>query len=196
MAQDDWRLRIELESPEGLLERLGIADSDADELADELRDHRLAVSKDGDTVFVYADSALALEGARRLIDRELADLGVRGDVRAEHWLRAEDRWDDDPPAPDIDDELLAEGHAPWEVRIPCESHDAARALADRLEQDGYGVVRRWRFVIAGCSSREEADALAARLHGVVEPGGALVWETGRNPFALFLSGLGGSSTPL
>jgi len=196
MAHDDWRLRIALESPEGLLERLGLADSDADDLTDELRDHRLAVSKDGDTVFVYADSSLALERAHRLIDREVDLLGIRADIRVEHWLADEDRWDDDPPAPDIDDELLAGGHAPWEVRIPCASHDAARELADRLEQDGYGVVRRWRFVIAGCASREQADELAKRLRGEVEPGGALVWETGRNPFALFLSGLGGSSTPL
>jgi hypothetical protein len=196
MAHDDWRLRIELDSPEGLLERLGLADSDADDLAEDLRDNRLAVSKDGDTIFVYADSSLALERAHRLIDREVELLGIRGDIRVEHWLAAEDRWDDEPPAPDIDDEVLAEGYAPWEVRIPCETHDAARALADRLEQEGYGVVRRWRFVIAGCSSREQADELAKRLEGEVEPGGALVWETGRNPFALFLSGLGGSSTPL
>ena len=140
-------------------------------------------------VFSALEMALASATKKRFMSEE-------ADVRVEHWLAEDDRWDDEPPAPDIDDEVLAEGYAPWEVRIPCESHEAARALADRLEQDGYGVVRRWSFVIAGCSSREQADELAKRLQGEVEPGGALVWETGRNPFALFLSGLGGSSTPL
>jgi len=55
MATDDWRLRIELpdeEGARGLLERLGLARSDADDLAAELRNERLAVSQDGDTVFV------------------------------------------------------------------------------------------------------------------------------------------------
>ena len=40
------------------------------------------------------------------------------------------------------------------------------------------------------------DALAARVHGEVEPGGELVWETvPGNPFAVF-GGLGGSGTPI
>ena len=50
MATDDWRLRIELpdeEGARGLLERLGLARSDADDLAAELRNERLAVSQDG-----------------------------------------------------------------------------------------------------------------------------------------------------
>ena len=60
--------------------------------------------------------------------------------------------------------------------------------AEREQQ----LVRRWRYVLAGAASREDADALAQRLHGEVEPGGELVWEvTPANPFALVLGGLGG-----
>ena len=46
MASDDWRLRIELEHEEkhGLLERIGLRESDAEELAAELRDLKLAVT--------------------------------------------------------------------------------------------------------------------------------------------------------
>jgi hypothetical protein len=51
-------------------------------------------------------------------------------------------------------------------------------------------------VIAGTASREEAQGLAQRLHGEVEPGGELVWAaTPGNPFAVF-GGLGGAGTPL
>ena len=86
---------------------------------------------------------------------------------------------------------LARGYAAWEVRVSCRSVGEARELADRLEAEGFGVVRHWRYVLAGVASREEADALAARLHGEVEPGGELVWEvTPSNPFA-FLGGLAG-----
>lgn len=200
MARDDWRIRIEIEDEQapGLLERLGFALSDeASELAQELEKRRLAVSYDDDEVFVYASSRAEAERARAVIQAELRDLGiaaVTGPV--EHWLEDEDRWDDEPPDETWEEEELERGYAPWEVRISCESHRAARELAEQLEQEGYSVERRWRHLIVGTASKEEAEALAARLHGEVEPGGELVWETvPGNPFAIF-GGLGGSGTPL
>lgn len=196
---DDWRLRIELgdEAAGGLAARLGLVDTEVDELAEELRDRKLAVTHDGPTVYVYADSAAALAATRQVIDRELAELDVAPlMVVAEQWLAAEDRWDDEAPGQDEDAETLEEGYAPWEVRIPCRSHHEANELADRLAQEGYGVVRRWRYVIAGCASKEDAEALAARLHGQVEPGGELVWDSARtNPFVIF-SGIGGGGIPV
>jgi hypothetical protein len=107
------------------------------------------------------------------------------EVAAEHWLESEERWDDDPAGPSEDEELLAEGYAPWEVRVQCPDHRAARELADSLGSEGYGIVRRWRYVIAGCASKEQADELAARVHGQVEPGGEIVWESLKgHPFAI------------
>jgi hypothetical protein len=199
VARDDWRLRIELgeDAAGGLLSRLGILGSEARELAHELQDQRLAVTRDDGTIFVYADSSLQLERARQVIDAELRDLEIEPDaVVQEHWLAAEARWDDEPLTHYSEDETLAAGYAPWEVRIPCRNHEEARKLADRLEAEGYGVVRRWSYVIAGTATREDAQALAQRLHGEVEPGGELVWEsTPENPFAIF-GGLGSSGTPL
>ncbi len=189
MARDDWRLRIELpvEHAGGLLSRL--RRTDAEELADELKQSRVAVTHDEDTVFVYASTSLELERAQQAIDAELADLGVRPrEVVRERWLADEERWDSEALPGDA--ETVAEGYAPWEVRIPCRDHRAARELADRLERDGYGVVRRWSYVIAGCASKEQADELAARLHGEVELGGEIVWEARLpSPFAVF-GGLG------
>ena len=197
---DDWRIRIKIEDEQapGLLERLGFELGDeASELAQELEKRRLAVSYDDDEVFVYASSRAEAERARAVIQAELRDLGiaaVTGPV--EHWLEDEDRWDDEPPDETWEEEELERGYAPWEVRVSCESHRAARELAEQLEQEGSSVERRWRHLIVGTASKEEADALAARLHGEVEPGGELVWETvPGNPFAIF-GGLGGSGTPL
>jgi hypothetical protein len=199
VARDDWRLRIELGegAAGGLLARLRIVDSSVRDLARELEEERLAVTRDADTVFVYADSSLALERAQKVIDAELEHLKLQPDaIVREHWLVDERRWDDQPAGPATDEETLAAGYAPWEVRIPCGSHDDARELADRLEAEGYGVVRRWSYVIAGTATREEAQELASGLHGEVEPGGELVYETSRrNPFAIF-GGLGGTGTPL
>jgi hypothetical protein len=196
MAQDDWRLRIELEEEEhasSFLERLKLElGTDAVELARDLRKRRLAVSANGDTVFVYARTRQEGERAREVVDAELRRHGFNAKREVvEHWLHEEERWDDEPPGPDVEEETLEEGYAPWEVRFECPSHHEAHRLADELEADGYGVVRQFHYVIAGTATEEEARKLAARLHGDVEAGGELVYETmPQNPFAVF-GGLGG-----
>ena len=195
MARDDWRIRIELEEEThagDLLARLGFdLGSEARELARELEAWRLAVSREGSVVYVYVSSALEAERARTIVVAELRELELNArDVRIEQWLAEEERWNDEAPGPDLEEETLARGYAPWEVRIECDSVAEARRLADELEAEGYGVVRRFRYVLAGTSTREEARRLADRLHGEVEPGGELVWEvTPQNPFAVF-GGLG------
>jgi hypothetical protein len=191
---DDYRIRIQVEDePEGLLDRLGLElGEEAAELARELRQRRLAVSRDGDDLFVYAATLDEAERARAVVQAELDDLDVPAVTSpVEHWLEAEERWDDEPPSDTWEESALERGFAPWEVRVQCTSHHEARALAERLESEGYAVERRWRYLIVGASSQEDAAALAERLHGEVEPGGELVWETvPGNPFAVF-GGLGG-----
>jgi hypothetical protein len=194
MASDDWRIRIELpdeEGAHGLLERLGLARSEADELADELRNERLAVSHDGNTVFVYTSSGMLAEQASRIVERELADADVNAErFVTEHWLAAEERWDDDAPQGTWEQEEIRRGFAPWEVRVECDSLHEAHELAERLRGEGYGVSRTFTYVIAGTSSRDEAVQLARRVHGEIEPGGELVYEVQpQNPFAVF-GGLG------
>jgi len=194
MAQDDWRIRIELpdeEGAHGVLERLGIARGDAETLADELREQRLAVSRDGNTIFVYTASALQAEQASRVIERDLheANLSPRRLV-TERWLAAEERWDDDPQQPPTEEDLVRRGFAPWEVRVECETLAEAHDLAEKLTNEGFGVSRTFTYVIAGTETREQAVELARRVHGSVEPGGELVYEVQpSNPFAVF-GGLG------
>jgi hypothetical protein len=214
MARDDWRIRIDLPDEQvarGLLGRLRLAKSDARELADELRGRRLAATRDGDTVFVYAESGLQAEQARALVEQELEEERL-SPVRVvlERWLGQEERWEaakrpvraggpGDREVPPTDDEtweedLLARGYAPWEVRIASASVREARDLAEQLEREGYSVTRTFRYVIAGTETREEAQELARRVHGDVEPGGELVYEVlPRNPFAVF-GGLTGTGT--
>jgi hypothetical protein len=201
VARDDWRIRIDLPEEEhalGLLSRLGLdLGSEARELARELEERRLAVSREGEHVFVYAASRLEAERAQEVVQAQLREQRLQPTaVRLEHWLADEDRWNDEPPEPFPEDELLSRGFAPWEVRVECPSLDEARELADQLESEGYGVVRNFHFVIAGTATRADAVELARRVHGEVEPGGELVWEVAPgNPFAVF-GGMGGTGTPL
>jgi hypothetical protein len=195
MATDDWRIRIEVEEEEhatGLLERLaGELGSEARELAEELKERRLAVSRDGDTVFVYAATRGEAEQARAIVEAELGENGIEARTsRVEHWLDEEDRWDDEPPGETWEEEELDRGFAPWEVRVECPSRQEAQKLGERLEAEGYRPERRFHYLIVGTASREDADALAARIHGEVEAGGQVVREAEpANPFSIF-GGLG------
>ena len=193
MAADDWRIRITVEDHAGgLLDRLGDAlGGEAAELAQELEQRRLAVSRDGDELFVYAASQAEAERASEIVATVVKEDGIEAKTsKIEHWLEAEERWDDEPKGETWEAEELDRGYAPWEVRVALPSHHEARTLADTLEREGYSVERRWRYLIVGSDSKENADALAQRVHGEVEPGGEVVWETvPGNPFAVF-GGLG------
>jgi len=117
--------------------------------------------------------------------------GIEAETITEHWLPEEERWSGEPPSETWEEEVIEHGHAPWEVRVELPSHEEADKLADELEREGFDVARRWRYLIVGAGSEEEARALAKRVHGDAEPGGEVVWEvTPQNPFAVF-GGLGG-----
>jgi hypothetical protein len=195
---DDWRIRIELpeeEHAETLLGRLGLdlGSDEAKRLAEELEGRRLAVSHDGNELFVYASSPAEAERARRIVEAELAEERIEAVTSSvERWLEEEERWTGEPPSETWEEEEIERGYAPWEVRVERQSHGQARKLADELERDGYDVVRRFRYVIVGAASEEEAQELAARLHGEAEAGGEVVWEgMPQSPFAVF-RGLGGT----
>ena len=193
---DDWRIRIELGETahaDTLLGRLGLdlGSDEAQHLAQELQGHRLAVSNDEDTVFVYVDSGAQADQARKIVEAELQDEGIEAEAITERWLPDDERWSGEPPQETWEQEVIEQGHAPWEVRVELPSHEEADKLADELEREGFDVVRRWRYLIVGAGSEEEARALAKRVHGDAEPGGEVVWEVApQNPFAVF-GGLGG-----
>jgi hypothetical protein len=194
MAYDDWRIRIELpdeEGARGFLDRLGLTRDNADDLAEELREQRLAVSQDENTVFVYASTGMQAEQASRIVEQELEDAGLTPTrFVTERWLREEERWDDEPAQPDAEEELLERGYAPWEVRVESKSLGEAHDLAEQLRAEGFDVSRTFTYVIVGTADRAQAVELAKRIHGEVEPGGELVYEVQpQNPFAVF-GGLG------
>ncbi len=195
---DDWRIHITVgDEADGLLDRLGSSlGGEAGELAQELEQRRLAVSRDGDELFVYASTRTEAIRAGELIDVVLREESIEAKASpVEHWLEAEERWDDEPKGETWEAEELERGYAPWEVRVALRSHREARALAETLEGEGYSVERRWQYLIVGTASKQDAQALAKRVHGEVEPGGDLIWEAvPGNPFAIF-GGMGSSGTP-
>ena len=196
MSSEDWRIQIELEQngdhAADFFERLtgGLSD-EASELAKVLSGDRLAVSRDDNVLFVYASTKRQAEHAHAVIEAELRHRGLEAAVsRVEHWLDSEERWDSEPQGETWEEEAAEHGSAPWEVRVGCKSHGEAMKLAEQLEGEGYRPVRRWRFLIIGTDTREDAEELARRLHGEVEPGGDVAWDEAGDagvisPFRLF-----------
>jgi hypothetical protein len=190
MANDDWRITVEVEGAKDVAQRLsGDLSDEARELADDLKARRLSVSVDDETLFIYAGSQADAEKAHAIVESELGANGLEATTsKVEHWLDAEERWDDEPPGETWEEEELAEGFAPWEVRVECASREEAVDLAARLETEGYKPLRQSHFLIVGTATHEDAEKLATRLHGAVEVGGEVVLEAmgeTRGPFALF-----------
>jgi hypothetical protein len=213
---DDWRITVDFDD-EGngtqLVEWLA-----ARRFASEERDQlggRVAVSRDGARVFLYADSDSLARDADGLVRSLLSSESIPARIALERWHPVEQDWKDaNVPLPQTEEEIRAEherqqereaaeslstGEAEWEVRVSLPSRDATDELADRLEAEGIPVTRRSTFLLVGAVNRDEAQALAERLQDEapegaeihVEPGGGMVWEVSpRNPFAIF-GGLGG-----
>jgi hypothetical protein len=212
---DDWRITVDFDD-EGdgtqFVEWLSARRFESEE-----REHfggRVAVSRDGPRVFLYADTEARARDADGIVRALLSSEGREARVAFERWHPVEQDWKDvGVPLPATDEEVQAEherqqareaaesqasGHAEWEVRVSLPSREATEALADRLESEGFPVVKRSTFLLVGAANQDEAIALAERLRGEapegarveVEPGGAMVWEVSPgNPFAVF-GGLG------
>jgi hypothetical protein len=217
---EDWRVTIPTGSnDDGLVSRAleGLREREVEREARERLGGRVAVSRDDDHIYLYADTEPGAREASALVTSMLAehDLVLEGEVAVEHWHPVEERWEDASVAlpataaeiraeeerRDADDEAeaRASGEAPWEVHIEFAEHDDAEAFGDRLEQEGYVIVRRWTFLLVGAGDEDAARELADRIRTEapagaqirVERGAGPVWDVyGNNPFA-FLGGLAG-----
>jgi hypothetical protein len=105
MADDEFRVEIDLhEAVHGhLSERLRSLDLD-DEVAKRLGD-RVIVTRDGERIYVYTQTAEAAKEAERVIGEVLEKDGLSADSRRRRWNQAELFWQDA-------DEPLAEPDVP------------------------------------------------------------------------------------
>ena len=208
---DEWRLEIRIGDAaraEELVELLGEPELEHD-LSGSFHD-RVIVSRDDDVVFLYAGSREQIDGARTLLDTiaEQKSWGMHPNLK--RWHPAAEDWEDPDAAPaetDAEHERLmaAErkqteeaGSPEFEVRVDLPSRHEAVKFADQLRDEGLPVVHRWKFVLIGAASEDDARALAERLRSEAPEGSEVkvegTWsaansEAPSNPFAV-LGGLG------
>jgi hypothetical protein len=215
-VNDDWRLQVDFHDPghvHGMVEQLEARELEHD-LSTEFAD-RVIVSRNGGTVFLYAGAREQIDAARDLVVSLGKRHGWQLDVDMKRWHpTAEDWGDPDKPLPRTDAEKAAEheelmaaerresqrtGHPEYEVRADLTSRHEAVRFAECLREDGIQAVRRWKYVLIGAASEDDANVLAQRMREEAPPSSKVAvegtWseayaERPPNPFAV-LGGLGG-----
>jgi hypothetical protein len=118
------------------------------------------------------------------VGRRLTVVARDGDgARREH-----DRREADEEA-----ESEASGFADWEVRADLPSHREAVALTKRLKAEGWEPIRRWKYLIVGANTEDQAHELARTIQAdasdarvAVEPALGMVGDAADgSPFAIF-----------
>jgi UTP:GlnB (protein PII) uridylyltransferase len=94
MADDEFRVEVDIhESVHGrVLERLRTLDLD-DEVQKRLGD-RVVVTRDGEKMYVYTQTAEAAEAAERVVRQVLSEDELEADVRRRRWNPDERFWQD------------------------------------------------------------------------------------------------------
>jgi hypothetical protein len=178
-VEDEFRVEVELDDEHGysLGERLRALDLDDD--ARKRLGPSVLVTRDGSRLFLYASSEPQAREAERIVRSLVEADGLTADIAVTRWHPVEEAWADASiPLPATPEEVRAEyeardvaeaeearreGRFDWEVVIRLPGRDAAVDLGTRLEAEGIPTVRRWRYVVAGAVTEEDAQELADRL---------------------------------
>jgi hypothetical protein len=203
---DEWRVEVELGDEQHHLtlgERLRTLDLD-DEARSRLGD-RVIATRDGDHMFLYADSEASAREAERVARELLADEGLTGEIAVTRWHPVQEAWvDASVPLPDSEPEERAEerahedaeereaaveGEYDWEVRVDLPGLSDTLEMAKRLSAEGLDVKRRWSYLLVGAPTEERAAVLGKRIEAEgpegtevhVEPAGGV-----RHPVFVFL----------
>jgi hypothetical protein len=174
---EDWRVELDLHDEQhgyGLGERL--RSHDLDDEARERLGRRVAVTRDGARLFLYASSEDRAEEAERVVRQLLEADGLTARIQVTRWHPVEEAWKDASiPLPRTDAEIQEElrrkeeaeaadeGPYDWLVKVDLRGRAEAGDLAERLRGEGWPVHRLWRYVEVDVLTREQAEELAARL---------------------------------
>jgi hypothetical protein len=177
---EDFRVEVELDDEEygySLWERLRALHLD-DEARRRLGES-VVVTRDGSRLFLYSENEPRAHEAERVIRQLVDEDALSAEIAVTRWHPVEETWEDaSVPLPrTVDEESAeyesrvedetreaeAEGVFDWQVVVHTDARDEAAALAERLTAEGLAVAHRWRYVVVGAVTEEQAGELASRL---------------------------------
>jgi hypothetical protein len=187
VQRDEWRVEVSLDEDQhgtSLGERLRTLD--LDDQARKRLGGSVIVTRDGSNLFLYAWHEESAREAERVV-RELMEADeLAGQVSLVRWHPIADEWRPaNEPLPETEDEVEAEaeqrrqsgiqehadsGQYPWEVVIDLPTLRDTRELADDLVKRGLPIKRRFKYLLVGAPSEEEAIELGRSFEGNVPDG--------------------------
>lgn len=177
---DEWRVEVQLEADEhgqSLGERLRTL-----RLDDEARERlggSVIVTRDGAQLFLYAWHERSAREAEGVVRDLLEEEGLAAEISLKRWHPVEEAWKDAAePLPETLDqaqleevrhqraeaeEALRTGEHDWQVVVELKSLHHTLEFARMLEQRGLPVKRRWRYLLVGALTEEDAIALGKEI---------------------------------
>jgi hypothetical protein len=194
-GRDEWRVEVTLDRDEHADTLSGaLHDLQLDDEARKLLGGSVIVTRDGAFIFVYAWHEESAQEAERVVKHIMEDEELVGQVRLMRWHPIAEEWKPaEDPLPDDEASALEEmreneaqgtreagyGEYPWEVVIEMPHVRGTHDLAEQLRLEGLPVKRRFRYLLVGATTEDDATELGLRLEDEV-PEGARVGVRG-NP---------------
>jgi hypothetical protein len=182
----DWRVTISLPGQAHVEQaRRSLSTKEVEQDVRRRLGRNIVVGSGDSQIFLYAGTELAAAEAERAAREVLGQLGIEAEFAVHRWHPIEEEWQSpDVAMPRTEAERQAEhqrledaetaesqaaGVAQWQARAELRSHREAVALAAKLQDEGYPVVRRWKFLIVGANNESDARALADRIKQEAPP---------------------------
>lgn len=186
-SRDEWRVEVALDDEsqtDSLSERLHSLQLDNE--ARKRLGGSVIVTRDGRHLFLYAWHEESAREAERVVRDLMEEDKLVGQVRLTRWHPIAEEWKDaEEPLPE-DEAAAAEemrereeemrqerrGHRehPWEVVIDLPHLRETLSVSKKLHEEGLAVKRRFRYLLVGADSEDQAIELGKRLEGEVPEG--------------------------
>jgi len=200
----DWRVTISLSGQADVEQaRQSFSEKEVEQDVRGRLGRNIVVGAGDSQIYLYAGTELAAREAERTAREVLGQLGIEAEFALHRWHPIEEEWQSpDVAMPQTEAERQAEhqrleaaetvesldfGSAQFQARAELPSHRDAVALADKLQAEGYPVVRRWKFLIVGANDDDDARALAEHIRQEAPAGAEVIAEPAgvRLPFIPF-----------
>jgi hypothetical protein len=177
--RDEWRVEVALDRDEHAATLSGaLHDLRLDDEARKLLGGSVIVTRDGPHLFVYAWHEESAHEAERMVRKIMDDEGLAGELQLTRWHPVAEEWKDaGEPLPENEAAMAQEmreaeaagtreaghGEYPWEVVIELPHIREGHGLAQQLRLEGLPVKRRFRYLLVGATTEDDAIQLGKRL---------------------------------
>jgi hypothetical protein len=183
-SRDEWRVEVALDRDEHADTLSGaLHDLRLDDEARKLLGGSVIVTRDGRFIFIYAWHEESAHEAERVVKHIMEDEQLVGQVRLMRWHPVAEEWKDaDQELPEDEaaraqemheQELEGEAEArefgefPWEVVVELPHIRDTVPFSKQLRGEGLPVKRRFRYLLVGANTEDDAIELGKRLQDEV-----------------------------